>query len=803
MDPKTESNLRGLVRQRIAKQGEEIAHSLRQIAAGNPLGAETHEPRLVARIAAKASMPLREAEAVATLVAQTARRIDGVVLQEPASEAMQGQVDAVPGRVALRRSAAEALQGPSIDFVGVEFLTRGRLAANAVGRVIFRSGRAQGSGFLVGPGLFLTNNHVIPSADAARQMAVEFDYENDDSGYQRRVTVFAFDPDACYVNDPTDGLDFALLAVGPRLSGDKPIDVFGFMPLSDAADKHMLGEIANIIQHPQGRLKQLVVRENNLVARDDTLQVLHYLGDTEKGSSGSPVCNNDWEPIALHHWGEPAFEVASILGQPLRTDVNEGIRISAIVTALRGRIGSMGRRSDDAVRSVLGIWDRSARSGPVGPHGEAAAGEPNSEVHATGSRPAMSQRVSSDGIVTWTLPLEISVRMPWAGAPALAEGTSQAAPPVPSAAPSPPAFVRQTAESAEDFSDRDGYEPGFIPGFIVPLPEVSNLRYRLARNRFAVHGEDPHELQYHHFSIVMNAERRLAAFTACNINGRRVVAVNRQTKQTNTAPTLEDLGVEALEGAEASDDFSPDPRILDSEQMVRPFYENQKVPGYEKPVFPGRDASEEERRAYHRAMAERTARMFQKGHIVLRGDPAWGTSDDALLAEEDTFFYTNAAPQLGFFNQGSPDDRPSAKGKFRWRAVESYILRNAVTMRKRVSVFAGPVFADSDPEYRFGVKVPMKFWKIAVWHGSEGLQSVALLADQSEVLKQLTKGVPEAAEAYDDEEELARVSEFLTTVEEIEVLTGLRFSDDVRAGDMHRGGERESAWDFDFQRLHR
>ena len=67
---------------------------------------------------------------------------------------------------------------------------------------------------------------------------------------------------------------------------------------------------------------------------------------------------------------------------------------------------------------------------------------------------------------------------------------------------------------------------------------------------------------------------------------------------------------------------------------------------------------------------------------------------------------TTAAPQLGFFNQGSPENHPAAKGKLRWRSLETYIERNAFKMRLRVSVFAGPVFNDEkDPEYRFGVKV--------------------------------------------------------------------------------------------------
>ena len=773
MDPKTEESLRQLVRGRLQRQAPEIERSLRQITAGNPLGAEPQVERSVARMATKGHMTKREAEALTSAVQQTAELI------ESRSETHAG---------------AEAFQGPTIDFVGVEFLSRGRLAANTVGRVVFRSGRAQGSGFLVGPGLFLTNHHVVASNDAAKQMLVEFDYEADDDGGQRPVTAFAFDPEICFVSDRIEGLDFTLIAIGPLLAGPKRIEAFGYLPLSDAADKHMLGELANIIQHPQGRPKQLVVRENSLISRDETAHVLHYLADTEKGSSGSPVCNNDWEPIALHHWGEPWLELNNGFGKPLRRDVNEGIRISAIVKALRDRAPSLGGASAGAVASMLELWTRSRRPGPVGSSGAQCVELPlRNATPAESTSPRVGQRVSSDGTVTWTLPIEFSIKVPWAS-----QAASQPEP-APAPGPASPAIVTKASprqpESAEDFSDRSGYEPGFISGLLVPLPDWSGVGYRVAKNQLALQGDDPHELRYHHFSIVMNADRRLAAFTACNIDGRRIVSVNREDKSTKTNPTLNDLGVESLEGAEASDDFSPDPRILESEQMSIAFYRDQKVPGFDKPVFPGADASPEERKTYARKMKERTARMFQKGHIIMRGDPGWGTPDQAVLAEGDTFYYTNAAPQLGFFNQGSPEKSPGAKGKLRWRAVETYVLRNAVTMRKRVCVFAGPVFDDGDVDYRFQSKVPMRFWKLIVWKGAEDLQSIALLADQRPVLERLTQGVPESAEAFNDDDELTRVSEFLSTVEEIESLTQLRFSDEVRAADVRRGLGFESALD--------
>jgi endonuclease G len=350
--------------------------------------------------------------------------------------------------------------------------------------------------------------------------------------------------------------------------------------------------------------------------------------------------------------------------------------------------------------------------------------------------------------------------------------------------------MRPGAEAAawksEDFSDRGGYEPGFIPGFVVPMPELDDVPGRPAENQLAEAGDDPHELRYHHFSIVMNADRRLAYFTACNIDGSRARAVVREDKSVIEDPTLKDLGVESIgaEGAEASDAFSPDRRILPEEQMNKPFYDKQIVPGFPEPTS-----------------KERIARMFQKGHIIMRGDPAWGTNDEAVAAERDTFFYTNAAPQVGFFNQGSRLDRPGSKGKLRWRAVETYILRNAVTMRQRVIVFAGPVFDDDDPDYRFESKVPMRFWKVAVWAEDGELRSIALLADQKPVLTVMPEALAAGAEAFGDSLELARVSEFLSTVAEIETLTGLKFAKVVRDADIRSGSESMPAQDLEPETL--
>jgi endonuclease G len=754
------AELTRLVEQRLQSARVEIRNSLTFIANGNPLAAEPDNQRRIRRLQTKAELTRGEAEMVSMGI-----------------DALTQSPETVPVITGPTKDAGpEAIIG-TIDFVGIAFLERGRRAANAVARVAFANGNPQGSGFVIAPGLFLTNHHVVSSPDAASQFCVEFDFEVDLTNNPRAVTRFALDPSRCFVTDGIQGLDYTVIALGERLAGERDLDMFGYIPLSAASDKHMLGEIANIVQHPRGRPKEVVLRENRLVARDETVQVLHYLADTEPGSSGSPVFNNDWEVIALHHWGGPYHEVKTPDGRPLNREINEGVRISAIVKDLLRRAPALPGAPQGELAHALRLWESLARPTPVKPEREQA-------------RPASAgaqARQNADGSVTWTFPIEISVRAPLVG-------TTQTPPQPRSMAPAPPAASSTPAPAAEaatwkteDFSDRGGYEPGFIPGFVVPLPRLARVRHRAALNKDAQPGDDPHELRYHHFSVVMNADRRLAFFTACNIDGSRIKAVIRDKKQVIDRPTLKDLGVEALgaEGAEASDDFRPDRRIDPDEQMNRPFYESQIVPGFPEPTS-----------------KERIARIFQKGHITLRGDPAWGTDAEAQSAERDTFFYTNAAPQVGFFNQGSRLDRPGSKGKLRWRAVETYVLRNAVTMRSRICVFAGPIFDDrNDPEYRFESKVPMRFWKVAVWGEEEELRSIALIADQSKLIEVM----PEAAvaEAFADDLELARVSEFLTTVAQIEKLTGLDFGEDVRDADVRSsaGAQALPAQDFDPENL--
>lgn len=746
-----------VVTARIRANRTEIEHSLRAAAAGNPFAAETDQERRKARLQAKAFLTPREAAAVSEQIERTNRR----PAEEPNSEALaRAATQGPPMHEAPSPAAAEKVWDAP-DFVSVSFLAKGARIARAVGRVAFENGRPQGSGFLIGEGLFITNHHVVPSPEFARNLRLEFDYELDLTGNQKPITRFALDT-SVWINDSDrrDGLDYAIFAVGERTGGELPLEQFGWSGLSDAGDKHMLGEFANIVQHPAGRMKEVVLRENRLVGRG--ADALHYVADTEPGSSGSPVFNSEWRPIALHHWGSPWRDVFGEEGEPIPLEVNEGIRISSIVRQVRNRLRELPPHARDRIAAALDKGEA--------PEGGDHTFEPRLPPVGRPVAPPQAPRVDEDGRVSWTVPIEISVALPMLAKP------RPEAPVGPAAAIAE--RVTHSTSPADQYRDRGGYKPRFIRGHLIPFPRLTKeLIADAAVNNAAEAGDDEFELRYHHFSVAMNRRRKLAFVCACNINGASAKKVNRRTKQvTPLVPDDPDLeSFEEESGAEA-ESWRADPRLGPAAQ-TGDIYEKQKVAGFPRPTDPAR-----------------IARIFQRGHLVRRLDPVWGSDEVALEAEADTFHWTNCAPQVGFFNQGTAarGQPGTARGRL-WRAAENYVLRNAVAEDQRVTCFTGPIFEDRDREFR-GVKVPGRFFKIVVWAEKGELRSLALLVDQRPVISVWpeslgAEGVQvEPAEAFGDADELDKVQDFLSTVEEVEQLTRLDFGDAVRAADIRAGG---------------
>jgi endonuclease G len=509
--------------------------------------------------------------------------IAAAALRRAVDAGLPGAADAAAATTAVSAVDAaglvlEAIIG-SADFLDVRYLDAGVVAARAVARVHVHDatgGGGFGTGSLVTPRLLLTNNHVLPDARTAKASQVEFNFQLGLDGQPLASRIFGLDPDAFFLTDA--GLDFALVAIA---ASAQELAQFGLNRFVEADGKVGIGEFVTIVQHPAARRKEISLRENRVV--DELEQVLHYAADTEPGSSGSPVFNDQWEIVALHHASTPAPSHAELGGI-----VNEGIRISRVAAFVRAQAFAPAQQ---ALVDQLGRFERivltTQACGPAGAAAQGAdgaaanGGAPVPSTTTTAAVEAMTRALGGRGELSIPLELTVGVR-----------SALQAPPP---AAPAPGA---EAIAIDPDYATRRGYDPAFLGADTpVALPELSEAqRASAAVNASAPAGADPHVLPYHHFSVVLDGERRLARFTAVNIDGARGLRLKRE-----------------------KDRWSLDPRVPVEQQTGEPVYADNAL---------------------------------DRGHLVRRLDPAWGGSTtEAKLANDDTFHFTNCTPQHEDFNQ--------------------------------------------------------------------------------------------------------------------------------------------------------
>lgn len=254
------------------------------------------------------------------------------------------------------------------DIISIEYLESGIEAAKAVGRIELAGGLEFGTGFFVSPSLVITNYHVL-SKERARNATIEMFAEANRIGERRQSQFFYFDPDTFFLH--SEDLDFTLIAVENTQSTEK----YGWLPLFEEQGKILIGHPVNIIQHPDGKDKMVVTQNSRLLHLDDSAEVENYCwyqADTEKGSSGSPVFNNNWEVIALHHKAVPNTnihgDILDIKGNIMNKNrfnshpelinwiANEGIRCSKIVKAIREFDFGDSHKEIEIRDSLLELW---------------------------------------------------------------------------------------------------------------------------------------------------------------------------------------------------------------------------------------------------------------------------------------------------------------------------------------------------------------------------------------------------------------------------------------------------------------
>lgn len=543
-----------------------------------------------------------------------------------------------------------------------------------------------GTGFIVGPGLLMTNRHVaqlFASGLGSRNLRIVdgidpgIDFLQERDSPPGRVLTFRnvriihpyWDLALIEVEGIEGRGELELSTIEPVDAPARRIAVIGypaFDPRNDAAvQDQVFHGIYNIKRFQPGLLNG----RRAIESFGKVVDVACHDSSTLGGNSGSVVLEADsGTVIGLHFAG-------------LYKDSN--FAVPACDLACDGRIIDAGVNIRGGGRRSSGAWDlwwiRTEDSETTPPVNSGAGGGQN--VGGT-----FGVGASASASITIPLKLSVTIDLPNMG---LAVSAS-------------PAGEDVTEKAVEPFHDgedveRHGYQADFIGKRVpMPVPRASVDLVKLANG--------VHVIPYHHFSIVMDRRRRLALFTAANVDARA------QAKKPEPGYTYTRAGLSGLAENDREKWFN-DPRIRGTEQLPDRFFNNDRS-------------------------------AFDKGHLVRREDVAWGESYLALRAANgDTYFTSNCSPQVAHFNRSDHKDN--------WGALEDLVLREAKT--ERFCLFSGPVLKPDDPDFvgqddrgAVSIKIPRHFWKVVVANDGGKLRVFAFILKQDLSQTPMEFNVPES-----------------------------------------------------------
>jgi endonuclease G, mitochondrial len=535
------------------------------------------------------------------------------------------------------------------------------LTKRKVGRIVIYDGKelaGYATGFMVSRNLMLTNWHVFMNPQQASDSEVYFFYEYDAQGHPMQHAVFKFDT-TLFFNDKD--LDYCFVAIQPNdISGKISLESIGYLFLDKTLGK--IGEVnvekLNIIHHPNGDYKQISIRENKFVGLDN--QKIFYKTDTAPGSSGSPVFNDQWQVVGLHHKSiakmtpngdnyldkdghiipihDDKIDISKIVWE-----MNEGIRISVILNHLIEKNPDNKTLASLALAPpkeniTFGIEINNTKAVPQ----NKTIMKNNSENNILVTVPVSS--LSREDAIDISLSLKKVVKDTYSQNNILTESK----------------FTddllleasKVEKEQSKDFSECTGYNPDFLSTKIALPQPIKSIEKQIALLK-----DKSNELKYFKYSVIFNAFRKMPLISAVNVEGD---------------------ASKRLDNSKRVDDWLRDKRIDIECQLTDKFYSNSK---------------------------------FDKGHMGRFEDANWDTTEEKALRNGIfTCFYTNACPQVPGINR---------QGSNIWGKLEKAVLEQGIKKEKgkqaRMTVFNGPIFDDKKDRIRLGVFVPMQFFKIILW----------------------------------------------------------------------------------------
>lgn len=530
-----------------------------------------------------------------------------------------------------------------------------------VGRIAIKRGNRNigfATGFMVSENLLLTNWHVFPTIDYINDSEVQFFYEYDIFGRPIPFITFKFRSDLFFYSNKE--LDYCFVAVNSRdITEQYNLEEIGYIFLDPNLGK--LGnegeEALNIIHHPDGDYKQLSIREN--IFKKITPISIWYEADTAPGSSGSPVFNDQWQVVALHHMGVAKknasgdyidkngdiipMQNGKVDAAKIVWEANEGIRISVILKDLLSRFG------DNAIVKSLKInTNKSITSKKQSNNTQIdnQLKENNMESNNSINNVNISFPAS---LIEKTGIINISINQ---GNLGNENNTNKISNKISGELD---LEAVKNLEASTDFTNCLGYQSAFLGlDFNIGLPLPKNeIKKFIAKTK----GSDGIILKYYNYSTIFHQVRMMPIISAINVDG--------------------DIQ-KRLDTTERKDIWLRDNRLDFDIQLDDKFYANSN---------------------------------FDRGHMSRREDANWGSSAEEAKRNADlTCMYTNACPQVPSIN------RSNKKGL--WGILEKIVLEKGAEAENgktaKITVFNGPIFKESDPVFK-GIQIPMEFYKIVLW----------------------------------------------------------------------------------------
>ena len=238
------------------------------------------------------------------------------------------------------------------SYVSLQWYQTGVERSQAVARIETKEGEGYGSGFLLRGGdlvesfgdelLLLTAAHVVSPAE--NHFTGALPPEDARISFEAlRLKGFAV-AELLFTSPPTE-LDVTLLKLDRAVAGVTPYPIAKKLPLPDGTSR------VYIMGYPGGGRLSFSLNDNLLL--DHQAPRIHYRTSAEAGSSGSPVFNQSWQLIGLHH--ARGAQMPRLNGKPGTYEANEGIWIQSIIEAVRKKFAA------SPAAQITGIANRSAR----------------------------------------------------------------------------------------------------------------------------------------------------------------------------------------------------------------------------------------------------------------------------------------------------------------------------------------------------------------------------------------------------------------------------------------------------------